>query len=191
MLQYRITKTSRCLLKRNGDFNNSMNTNPYESNTARKARYYSSAGWRNTSKSYKMQHPLCELCQVMDKVQSVDEIHHIVKFDDQDTDEKKQALLTDEDNLISLCKKCHHQIHNDFYKLSPQQQSHIKERIMKVKQKYDDKNVKLKYKGILSVKQQELDERDVYHIESVQLDHTLLDSMIKKQKNIKKTSLFQ
>ena len=87
-------------------------------NTERKRKSYNTQEWKNLSKIYKMEHPLCECCMIHDKISSVEEIHHAVKFDDQDTEEKRTMLLLDKDNLISLCKNCHHTYHMNPKELS-------------------------------------------------------------------------
>ena len=80
-------------------------------NTERKRKLYNTKEWKQLSQIYKHEHPLCECCQVHDKVSSVEEIHHAVKFDDQETPELRSMLLLDKDNLIALCTECHQTYH--------------------------------------------------------------------------------
>jgi len=51
-------------------------------NIERKQKQYSSQEWKNLSLIYKQEHPLCECCLVHDRIKSVEEVHHAVKFDD-------------------------------------------------------------------------------------------------------------
>jgi len=41
------------------------------------------------------------------------EVHHVVKFFNQDTETLRNELLLDEDNLVCLCSECHHKVHGD------------------------------------------------------------------------------
>ena len=80
-------------------------------NTERKRKLYNTKEWKQLSQIYKHEHPLCECCLVHDRVSSVEEIHHAVKFDDQETPELRSMLLLDKDNLIALCTECHQTYH--------------------------------------------------------------------------------
>lgn len=119
-----------------------------QTNSERKLSYYNSHGWKSLSKVYKIYHPLCDCCMVDNKVTSVQDVHHLIYFDNQPINAKKYMLLTDEDNLIGLCKDCHAKIHTDFGSLSDKQQQFIIDKELSVKNKYDKLCIPLNYENI-------------------------------------------
>lgn len=131
-----------------------------ENNTDRKHRFYQSALWRNTRKYYKMYHPLCDCCIVVNKVSPTKEIHHLIPFDDQVDEDKKLLLLGDEDNLISLCVDCHQRIHKDFASLNTKQQELIINKERLVKKKYDNKRMQLVYDSMHTLQEHKDNHRD-------------------------------
>ena len=108
-----------------------------ETDTERKERFYNSTEWKRIRKSFIIYHPLCISCLQDDKVKETEEIHHIVKFDDQPTEVLKYALFTDEDNLLNLCTDCHNKFHHHFKDFSVNQQNFFMKKIKEVKNKYD------------------------------------------------------
>lgn len=77
------------------------------------ARFYNLVSWRNLRNSYIKQHPFCELCEAEGRIRLAEEIHHRKPYLTGANDEEKLNLLLDEDNLMSLCRDCHHKIHNE------------------------------------------------------------------------------
>ncbi len=82
--------------------------------------YYQKSDWKTLSLKKREQNleknkGLCEMC-LQDKAA---EVHHVVKFFNQDTEELRNKLLLDDDNLVCLCAKCHHKVHGDQRKLFP------------------------------------------------------------------------
>ena len=73
--------------------------------------YYNSALWRTTRLEYKTKHPICERCLHEGRVTPMTDVHHICKFGLGRTASERWQLLTDMDNLASLCEKCHHDVH--------------------------------------------------------------------------------
>ena len=57
--------------------------------------------------------PVCELCESRGRVTPTKEVHHIIPFDRGTTEEEKQNLAFDYDNLESLCEKCHEERHKE------------------------------------------------------------------------------
>lgn len=55
--------------------------------------------WRKVRDAYRQKHPLCEKCLEQGKLVPVYEVHHIVPV--------KQGGKNTEDNLMSLCHRCH------------------------------------------------------------------------------------
>lgn len=75
------------------------------------AKFYQSKVWTNARNSYLHTHPVDELMLITHKVTSADNVHHLIKFIDQATDELRWRLLVDPDNLISLESHTHQMIH--------------------------------------------------------------------------------
>ena len=93
----------------------SKNSNEYdvleknEKNRSEKD-YYSTSIWKSMSYDMRKKHPECQLCC---KNKST-EVHHIFPFMHQFEDVREEIFL-DKDNLICLCKDCHHQVHAKNY----------------------------------------------------------------------------
>ena len=73
--------------------------------------YYNSALWRTTRLEYKIKHPICERCLHEGRVTPMKAVHHMCRFGQGRTASERWQLLTDMDNLVSLCEKCHHDVH--------------------------------------------------------------------------------
>ena len=115
-------------------------------NTERKKKLYNTQAWKNLSKIYKQEHPLCECCKNDGKTSSVEEVHHLIKFDDQENPEVRSMLLLDNDNLISLCKDCHQKYHKNQKELSGLQRNLFHEKQLLVKRKYENQLIFLTIK---------------------------------------------
>lgn len=83
----------------------------------RGAKYYNTPQWKNLRNSYIREHPLCEVCLMLGKLQGemnvkdAQEIHHVVPFLSKVDEEERWDTLLDRDNLIALCTKHHKDIH--------------------------------------------------------------------------------
>lgn len=75
-------------------------------------KYYNCDRWRKLRISKLMNNPLCEMCLANEVVRQADEVHHIVKYSSGKTEDEKNRLAYDYENLMSLCKECHRMIHN-------------------------------------------------------------------------------
>lgn len=73
---------------------------------------YDTARWRKLRLAHLQQYPLCQLCQQKGKVVSAIDIHHIISFMSTNDHLKRMYLAYSPDNLMSLCKECHQQMHN-------------------------------------------------------------------------------
>lgn len=78
-------------------------------------KYYSSKQWRMLRDSYIRQNPLCEVCLNNDRITAAEHVHHIQPFLRGLTDEQRWSLLLDKDNLMSVCRKCHNEIHKQLH----------------------------------------------------------------------------
>ena len=79
-------------------------------NRINRQKVYQSAKWKRLRDSKLMLNPLCELCLLEGKVTPAEDVHHIIspfKFNG----EEKDKYAYDFCNLMSLCKKCHSNIH--------------------------------------------------------------------------------
>ena len=75
--------------------------------------YYNTKGWRAIRNAYIRSHPLCERCQAKGIVTPAEEVHHKVEFLSGNTEYERKQLFTDPTNLMSVCKRCHLEIHNE------------------------------------------------------------------------------
>lgn len=75
--------------------------------------FYQSKTWRLLRASWLMDHPLCERCLSQNCVTPAEEVHHIQPFSWAPTTDEQWRLFKDESNLMSLCSKCHHDIHKE------------------------------------------------------------------------------
>ena len=73
---------------------------------------YNSKCWKELSRWYRKEHPLCECCLKKGKTTPVEAVHHIKSpFRSELSEEEKWDLLLDIDNLMSVCVDCHLEIH--------------------------------------------------------------------------------
>lgn len=103
--------------------------------TARKERMkvYNTTLWRRLSEQKKRENPLCEICSMTQIIRPATDVHHLQTFTTAVSDEQRDALAYDWDNLISLCDQCHNSIHHGLLK-GCRSREEIKERIKKTGQ---------------------------------------------------------
>jgi 5-methylcytosine-specific restriction protein A len=70
---------------------------------------YQNTAWRKERDNYLREHPLCEKCLEKGKITPAQDIHH--KKSPFKNGEINWNLLYDVNNLMSLCKECHGNIH--------------------------------------------------------------------------------
>lgn len=75
-------------------------------------KIYNSERWRRLRAWKFACNPLCEMCLKEDKTVPAEDIHHIISFMSTDDLQQRLYLAYDFDNLMSLCKQCHGNIHN-------------------------------------------------------------------------------
>lgn len=68
--------------------------------------------WTILRNSYLMEHPLCERCLLDGKIVAAEEVHHIKPILEGKDELEQKELMLNSNNLMSLCKDCHHKIHN-------------------------------------------------------------------------------
>lgn len=77
------------------------------------AKIYNTPQWKNLRKIKLMNNPVCEMCLNEGKVTPTQEIHHIRPILTGQDESEMMDIAYDYNNLISLCKECHHKIHNN------------------------------------------------------------------------------
>lgn len=81
-------------------------------NKNQSAEYYNSVGWKTLRNAYIAQHPLCERCLLKGISRQAEQVHHVQEFLTGKTEEERWSLLLNPNNLMSLCKDCHYEIHH-------------------------------------------------------------------------------
>jgi 5-methylcytosine-specific restriction endonuclease McrA len=71
---------------------------------------YNNTTWRKLREVYFHEHPLCEKCLETGKITAAEDVHH--KKSPFKNGEINYNLLLDKNNLMSVCKQCHAEIHN-------------------------------------------------------------------------------
>ena len=84
----------------------------YSENKNRKDRQeiYSSEIWRNLRVSQLIKSPLCERCRMANKITAATEVHHLESFMKY-KGELRLYYAYNPNNVASLCKQCHSEIH--------------------------------------------------------------------------------
>lgn len=73
---------------------------------------YQTARWRTLRLVKLADAPLCERCAQNGKVVPAVDVHHIKSFTSTDDPIERKRLAYDYDNLMSLCKECHRDVHH-------------------------------------------------------------------------------
>lgn len=76
----------------------------YKRRAIKRARFYKSYTWIQTSRRYRKQHPLCEIHRHIRELKPCDLVHHIHPLDE-------GGDQLNHDNLMSVCNQCHGIIH--------------------------------------------------------------------------------
>lgn len=72
---------------------------------------YNHKTWKKLRNSYIAEHPLCENCLAEGRVTPAEEVHHIIPFLSGSTYQEQLDLAYDVSNLMSVCGKCHSELH--------------------------------------------------------------------------------
>lgn len=76
------------------------------------APFYNSKGWKVLRNNYIRLHPLCEECLYKGISTPAEQVHHKKEFLSGKTDDERWSLLLNPNNLMSVCRKCHSEIHS-------------------------------------------------------------------------------
>ena len=71
------------------------------------SKYYNSHIWQRLRSYYYSRHPLCECCLAHDRYTPAEHVHHRRMFMSGKDDNERWRLLSDQNNLTSLCIVCH------------------------------------------------------------------------------------
>ena len=74
-------------------------------------KIYGTVRWRNLRREHLMFHPLCERCIERGIIRPAEDVHHIVSFMKGNDMLTRRQLAYNAENLQSLCKKCHTELH--------------------------------------------------------------------------------
>lgn len=74
-------------------------------------KLYNTSKWQKLRNAYLMQHPLCEKCLEKGLTVVAEEIHHVKPISTGIDELEMKDLAYNPNNLIALCKSCHHEIH--------------------------------------------------------------------------------
>lgn len=81
------------------------------------AKIYNSMGWVKLRNAYFQAHPLCEKCLENGITKAAEEVHHIKPIGTGKDELEMKSLAYDPKNLKSLCRECHHEIHDTMNKV--------------------------------------------------------------------------
>lgn len=76
-------------------------------------RLINSKRWRDCRERQLRQQPLCEVCNKEGRIRLAEEVHHITPIESMSDAISMERLAYDPDNLMSVCRECHHKIHAD------------------------------------------------------------------------------
>ena len=77
---------------------------------------YGTTQWSNIRNRYRREHPICECCEYAGYIEAMSDVHHIIPFSTGYNRDEQYMLMIDEDNIVSVCRQCHNDIHNILYK---------------------------------------------------------------------------
>lgn len=83
-------------------------------------KIYNSKTWKQLRNSYFAENPLCERCLEKGIIKPAEQVHHVQPFLTGKTYEEKMQLAYDYNNLMSVCKQCHSDIHKELNELKRQ-----------------------------------------------------------------------
>ena len=119
-------------------FSNEIKT--YQSSSDVRASFYQLPQWKALRSEYRRLHPLDELSLLSDIIEPAEDVHHLVSpFEYGRNEAEKVALLLNPDNLISVTKLHHGQIHGNLSALTEKERCYLKERTDAVLKSFFDK----------------------------------------------------
>lgn len=86
-------------------------TQNIKENKDERSKYYNTSLWKKIRKYQIENNPLCKICLDNNIITPATQVHHLVSFLSGYTEDDKMKLFTASDNLISICAKCHGELH--------------------------------------------------------------------------------
>ena len=86
------------------------------------------ARWKRLRLKKLQAQPLCECCKGKDKITPATQVHHITPAESVNSIEQMEILMFGYNNLMSVCSKCHADIHAEMF-------THTKENVKKANEK--------------------------------------------------------
>lgn len=77
-------------------------------------KIYNTPLWKGMRLKQVQEKPICQVCELMGKVTLAEDCHHLRSFLKGKDIIERQQLAFDTDNIISVCKKHHSDIHTGF-----------------------------------------------------------------------------
>lgn len=73
---------------------------------------YQTERWKRLRLAKLSESPLCERCMRDGKITPAVDVHHLTSFTTAADEIERKRLAYDYNNLMSLCKECHHYVHH-------------------------------------------------------------------------------
>lgn len=73
---------------------------------------YNTSLWMKLRRWQRSVHPLCQICEAEGKTVAGQHVHHVVSFMTADDPVERDALAYDPENLLTVCGRCHHRLHD-------------------------------------------------------------------------------
>lgn len=87
------------------------NCKPQEGPNKWSSECYNTTMWRRLRKARLIEHPLCEKCLEEGRVTPAETVHHVIPISQAGSKLEAMDIAFDSNNLMSLCRKCHEEIH--------------------------------------------------------------------------------
>ena len=83
-------------------------------NRRERQKVYQSNTWKQLTKAKRMRDPLCEVCKMEGRITPASDTHHLKSFttNANNSTQINLSLAYDSQNLLSVCDKCHWEIHH-------------------------------------------------------------------------------
>lgn len=106
----------------------------------KRQRIYQNPLWKRLRDAHLREHPLCEVCELQDKITLAEDCHHwISPFQNGRTELEIKTLAFDPNQLVSLCKMCHWREHHGDLK-GCKSLDDVKQRLRAQGSLYDENN---------------------------------------------------
>lgn len=99
-----------------------------QNNRDKRQEIYNTTLWKRMRLAKLMNNPLCEVCLLENKTTLGEDVHHLISFLTVNNPVERDKLAFDSNNLLTVCRECHNNIHNGFLKGCHSLES-IKERL--------------------------------------------------------------